>query len=112
MGADEVQIDLTKIVGVADEMTGIQNKITGILNKLNAATTARGKPWGDDSYGNKFYGNGTDDTGYGASYTGKNGLAASTAGMASTFEQAAEILNQAKQVFDGTESGAANSFGA
>jgi uncharacterized protein YukE len=105
MASDDVTVaeeDLATSAAQANYQ--VNTTLTGILSTLGSKVAARGKPWGDDSYGSQFYDGGS---GYGQ----VNAATMKNAGsLAEVFEQTGDTLKKAAKGMHVTEDVSSSSF--
>lgn len=77
----------------------VNTTLTGILSTLDTKLAARGKPWGDDSYGSQFY---DGSSGYGkvssATTTNAQNLAEVFTDTGASLEKAAKGIQTTEDV--------------
>jgi hypothetical protein len=102
--AGEVAVSPEGLRKAAGANVSVQATLSGIMTTLQDKVAARGKPWGDDSYGSQFDGgpNGYDQVSKATTTNAKS--------LSDTFGQAAQTLGDAAKGFDGTDTVSSTSF--
>jgi hypothetical protein len=103
--ADEIAVSIEDLgKSAAQANFQVNTTLSGILNTLRENVAARGKPWGDDSYGSQFY---DGSSGYGQVNAATMTNAESLGGV---FSQTGTTLLDATKGIKATEEVSSTSF--
>ncbi|MTE16259.1 hypothetical protein [Nocardia aurantiaca] len=104
--ADKVEVNAEALHTAADKTAQVHDQVRDILSSLQNALSAKGTPWGNDEYGQRFAGG---ENGYLAqSGNQTDGIAT----IATSFDHFATTQSKATDALTGVDGSNARGFGA
>ncbi|MFE3956886.1 hypothetical protein ACFXPS_22190 [Nocardia sp. NPDC059091] len=104
--AGKVEVNSEALRDATDKTAQVHDKVRDILSSLQDSLAAKGTPWGNDEYGERFA---SGEHGYLAQSGNQTGGIAT---IATSFDHLANTQGKAADVLTGVDEGNAEGFGA